>query len=38
MDTLRIILTYGTGVALCAAGFFLKQKALSEAGKRFIVK
>lgn len=35
METVKVIILYGTGVALIAAGVVLKNKALAEAGKRF---
>lgn len=38
MTTLKVIILYGTGVALIAAGIVLKNKALSEVGKKVLTK
>ena len=38
METIKIVLLYGTGVALIAAGVVLKNRALTLAGNKLLIK
>ena len=37
MNTLKVIILYGTGVALIAAGVVLKNKALAIIGEQLLI-